>query len=184
MSCACGQGGGCSQDDGRRSDAAPLVERTAADDAGAQAAAHTDSQAEAHAAFADGCSGGEPIALQVLGDTMLPEFRHGDVVVIEPDGALDAGCYVLARVADDWQLRLLERDGAGAWALRRLNPAAGEAALHPIADLSPIWGVVIQRSVPGRRRERKSYLRPRAHPASATSASPAAATPEPVPVPR
>ncbi|MFM2120699.1 MAG: hypothetical protein RL722_2167 [Pseudomonadota bacterium] len=174
MSCACGQDTGACHS--RSSDPRP-------------ASSPAEAEAEAHATFADGCSGGEPIALQVLGGTMLPEFRHGDVVVIEPDGALDAGCYVLARVTDDWQLRLLERDGAGAWALRRLNPAAGEAALHPIADLSPIWGVVIQRSVPGRRRERKSYLRPRpdqpmAHRPMATSASPAAVTPEHAPVPR
>ncbi|MFM2067556.1 MAG: hypothetical protein RLZZ584_2465 [Pseudomonadota bacterium] len=146
MSCACGRTeGGC----GAEATPAP--------------------QAADSAAIADGCSGGEPIALQVLGDTMLPEFRDGDIVVIEPDGALGEGSFVLAQVEDDWQLRQLEHTGSG-WTLRRLNPAAGEAAVLPIADLSAIWGVVIQRSVPGRRRERKSYLRPQGLPAAAAQA--------------
>jgi phage repressor protein C with HTH and peptisase S24 domain len=111
-----------------------------------------------------GCSGGEPVALQVLGDNMAPEFRHGDIIVVEPDGALTSGCFVLICIAEDWQLRQLARDEAG-WLVRYLNPAPGQEVAHRLEDLGAVWGVVIQKSVPGRRRESKSYAPAQARPA-------------------
>jgi DNA polymerase V len=105
-----------------------------------------------------GCSGGEPFVLRVLGEGMLPEFREGDIIVVEPDGALKDGCFVLACPGGDWMLRQLVRRPAG-WALRALNPAAcGTAAELPVADLSAVHGRVIQKAVPGRRRLSRSYL--------------------------
>jgi SOS-response transcriptional repressor LexA len=105
-----------------------------------------------------GCSGGEAFALRVLGEDMLPEFREGDIVVIEPDGALKDGSFVLACPGGDWMLRQLVRRGEG-WLLRVLNPSACSIAPElPIADLSVVHGLVIQKAVPGRRRLTKSYL--------------------------
>ena len=46
-----------------------------------------------------GCSGGESFALRVLGDDMAPEFNEGDIIIIEPDGALKDGSFVLAQPA-------------------------------------------------------------------------------------
>lgn len=100
-----------------------------------------------------GC-GGEPFALRVLGDSMMPEFAEGDVIVVEPDGALRDGSFVLACVDDEWVFRQLTR-GAEGWLLRPLNGAYPDRAL---CDLSAVRGVVIQKAVPGRRRSGKRYV--------------------------
>lgn len=105
-----------------------------------------------------GCSGGEAFALRVLGEDMLPEFREGDIIVVEPDGALKDGCFVLACPGGDWMLRQLVRRDRG-WSLRVLNAAACSIAPDlPIADLSVVRGLVIQKAVPGRRKLTRSYL--------------------------
>ncbi len=104
-----------------------------------------------------GCSGGESFALRVLGEDMLPEFREGDIVIVEPDGALKDGSFVLARPQGEWTLRQLARRGE-TWCLRALNPARGERPELALADLSCVHGVVIQKAVPGRRKLSKSYL--------------------------
>lgn len=104
-----------------------------------------------------GCSGGEAFALRVLGEDMLPEFREGDIIIVEPDGALKDGCFVLACPGGAWTLRQLARRGEG-WCLRALNPAAADVPELPLADLSVVRGLVIQKAVPGRRKLSKSYL--------------------------
>ena len=71
-----------------------------------------------------GCSGGESFALRVLGDDMAPEFNEGDIIIVEPDGALKDGSFVLARLRTEWIFRQLARRGEG-WCLRALNPRAG-----------------------------------------------------------
>ena len=43
-----------------------------------------------------GCSGSEPFALRVLGDSMTPEFEDGAIIIIDPAGVVESGCYVLA----------------------------------------------------------------------------------------
>lgn len=104
---------------------------------------------------AAGCSSGESFALMVLGDSMLPEFAEGEIIVIEPDGLAGDGSFVLARCGEDWIFRQLARDAGGRWRLRPLNPAYPDIA---IADLSAVRGVVIQKSKPGRRRASKRYV--------------------------
>ncbi|ODU09380.1 MAG: hypothetical protein ABS84_08140 [Rubrivivax sp. SCN 71-131] len=104
-----------------------------------------------------GCSGGESFALRVLGDDMAPEFRHGEIVIIEPDGAVGDGRFVLARHGEGWLLRQLLRHGE-AWVLHALNDARGDAPDLPLTDLAAVRGVVIQKAVPGQRRLGKSYL--------------------------
>lgn len=104
-----------------------------------------------------GCSGGESFALRVLGDDMLPEFREGDIIIVEPDGALKDGCFVLARPGGEWTLRQLVRSGER-WRLRALNPASADVPEVELADLSSVHGLVIQKAVPGRRKLTKSYI--------------------------
>lgn len=109
-------------------------------------------------ADAGGCSGGESFALRVLGDDMAPEFNDGEIIIVEPDGALRDGCYVLARTCGgEWTFRQLCRRGAG-WVLHALNPARADLADQPLPDLSAVHGVVIQKAVPGRRRLAKFYV--------------------------
>jgi len=100
------------------------------------------------------CSGAEAFALMVLGDSMAPEFVEGEVIVVEPEGLAADGSFVVAQVDGEWTLRQLVR-GEGGWRLCALNPAYPESA---IADLSPVRGVVIQKSRPGRRRSLKRYV--------------------------
>ena len=100
------------------------------------------------------CAGAESFALRVLGESMAPEFRHGDIVVIEPGGRVGEGSFVLAWADDEWTLRQL-RGAEGAWRLAALDPALPE---QPLASLEAVRGVVIQRARPGRRRETRFYV--------------------------
>lgn len=102
----------------------------------------------------DHCSGAEPFALRVLGDSMEPEFVEGDIIVIEPEGLARDGSYVMAWLNGEWIFRqLVGREGD--WKLRPLNPKYPTA---PIPDLSVIKGVIIQKSKPGRRKAAKRYV--------------------------
>ena len=101
-----------------------------------------------------GCSGAESFALRVLGDDMAPEFRHGEIVIVEPDGAIGDGRFVLAQHGGEWLLRQLRRHGDG-WSLHAL---AGTEPDRLLPDLSAVRGVVIQKAVPGRRRLSKFYV--------------------------
>lgn len=104
------------------------------------------------------CSGSEAFALRVLGTSMEPEFNEGEIIIIEPGGLLHDGSYVLAQHEGEWIFRQLcqARNGvAGGWTLHALNPAFPDLAL---ADLSTVRGVIIQKSLPGRRRASKRYV--------------------------
>jgi SOS-response transcriptional repressor LexA len=105
-------------------------------------------------AGAGDCAGAEPVALMVLGDSMLPEFAEGEIVVIEPEGLARDGAFVVAFHEGEPILRQL-RAREGGWLLHPLNPRYPDAAL---ADLAAVKGVVIQKSRPGSRRSRKSYV--------------------------
>lgn len=103
----------------------------------------------------ESCSAAEPFALMVLGDSMLPEFEEGEVIVIEPEGHAHDGSYVLAFRDEEYIFRQLVKGDAG-WALHALNPNYPDL---PIADLSAIKGVVIQKQQRGgRRATRKRYV--------------------------
>ncbi|MBI4741096.1 MAG: S24 family peptidase [Betaproteobacteria bacterium] len=108
----------------------------------------------AHDEASEPCSGGESFALMVLGDSMAPEFVEGEIVVIEPDGLAVDGSYVLALVDGGWIFRQLRGDAEN-WALYPLNAAYPTL---PVADLSAVRGVIIQKSKPGRRRASKRYV--------------------------
>ncbi|MBL8503483.1 MAG: S24 family peptidase [Rhodocyclaceae bacterium] len=100
------------------------------------------------------CEGAEPFALMVLGDSMLPEFAEGEVIVVEPEGLARNGSYVVADHDGEPILRQLV-SRAGGWWLHPLNPRYPDAEL---AGLEAVRGVVIQKSRPGARRSRKSYV--------------------------
>ena len=57
------------------------------------------------------CSESEPFALRVLGDSMLPEFAEGVIIIIDPAGAIRDGSYVMAEVKNEYifrQLRIVD----------------------------------------------------------------------------
>jgi SOS-response transcriptional repressor LexA len=103
------------------------------------------------------CSGTEAFALRVLGNDMAPEFNEGEIIIIEPDGALKDGSFVLARANDEWVFRQLRQRGS-AWALCPTNPERPDLPELPLPDLSAVRGVVIQKAVPGRRKLTKFYV--------------------------
>ncbi|MDT4862379.1 hypothetical protein FQZ97_970310 [compost metagenome] len=103
---------------------------------------------------ASACSGSEAFALRVLGTSMEPEFLEGEIILIEPDGLVRDGSYVLAQHAGEWIFRQLCQQGDG-WTLHALNPAFAD---RPLPDLSAVRGVIIQKALPGRRRASKRYV--------------------------
>jgi len=102
----------------------------------------------------DTCSAAESFALMVLGDSMMPEFVEGDIIIVEPEGLATDGSYVMAWLDEEWIFRQLARSGEG-WKLQPLNPKYPSAS---IPDLSVIKGVIIQKSKPGRRKAAKRYV--------------------------
>ncbi len=100
-----------------------------------------------------GCAGSEPFALQVLGDSMAPEFEDGVVIIVEPAGIVESGCYVVAQHDDEYLFRQLIIENQR-WYLKPLN------ARYPtveITGLEQIRGRVIQKAARGRK-SRKHYL--------------------------
>ncbi len=99
------------------------------------------------------CNGSESFALQVLGSSMEPEFPADCIIVVEPTGVVEDGCFVVAQQRDEVILRQLKRHG-GSWTLHALENG------HPVItldDLSTVRGRVIHRA--GRKRhEGKSYI--------------------------
>jgi DNA polymerase V len=100
------------------------------------------------------CSGSDPVALMVLGDSMEPEFVEGEIIVIEMDGHVTDGSYVLAWHNEEYIFRqVIKRDDG--WVLHALNPGYPDA---PIASLDAIKGVITLKKKPGSRKSVKYYI--------------------------
>ncbi len=99
------------------------------------------------------CAGAEPYALMVLGDSMLPEFNEGEIIVVEPEGLAKDGAYVVAFVNEEYIFRQIVQHPEG-WMLKPLNPIYPNI---PVEGLSVVKGVVIMKKKPGKRSEQKSY---------------------------
>ncbi len=100
-----------------------------------------------------GCAGSEPFALRVLGNSMEPEFKEGEVIIIEPDAVVENGSYVIAEHDQEYIFRCLQIED-GRWYLRALND---QYPTVEIAGLTAVKGRVISKSN-GRGRQRKRYL--------------------------
>ena len=99
-----------------------------------------------------GCSASEPYALRVLGDSMEPEFKDGVVVVVDPGGVVESGCYVIAMHEGEHIFRQLHLDGKRCF----LKPVNQGYDVLEIPGLAAIKGVIVQQA--GRRRkDRKRY---------------------------
>lgn len=101
----------------------------------------------------EGCAQNEPFALQVTDSSMEPEFPKGCIVVLEPNGPLEHGCYVIGNDGEELVFRqlLIEQ---GQWKLHALKSGIEDIT---IAGREAIHGRVIQRAGT-RRKDRKSYL--------------------------
>ena len=99
------------------------------------------------------CSSAEPYALMVLGDSMLPEFEEGEIIIIEPEGLAHSGSYVVAWHKDEYIFRQLVQH-SDRWYLKPLND------LYPtdeVPRLEVVKGVITQKKKPGKRSSMKSY---------------------------
>ena len=99
------------------------------------------------------CSESEPFALRVLGDSMLPEFEEGNIIIIDPEGAVKDGCFVMASVDKEYtfrQLRIVDKK----YFLQPLNDLYDTVEIN---GLDEIAGVITQKSIPGKRKLRKRY---------------------------
>lgn len=98
------------------------------------------------------CSYNELYALQVLDDSMEPEFPVACVIVIEPSHVCTTGAYVVALVDGERWFRQFVRDSEGIEKLVALNER------YPDIDLQGtdfrIEGVIVQRNI---RRQIKHY---------------------------
>lgn len=101
----------------------------------------------------DGSCGAEPFALRVVGDSMAPEFNDGCIIIVDPEGVISDGCFVVARHNEEFIFRqLVYADGR--YFLKALQ--AGHETIE-IPDLQPVAGVITQQA--GRRKaDRKHYL--------------------------
>lgn len=103
---------------------------------------------------AGSCSESEPFALRVLGDSMLPEFKEGVIIIIDPAGAIRDGCYVIATHNGELIFRQLKIQNEK-YFLQPLNDLYDTVE---ISSLDLITGVITQQA--GRRRkDRKHYDR-------------------------
>jgi SOS-response transcriptional repressor LexA len=93
------------------------------------------------------CSENEPYALQVIDDSMEPEFAKGCIIVIDPTGIVRDGAYVFAVDDKDEyifrQLRIIE----GKYILTALHE---DYEAFEISGMKQIIGVITQRA--GKRR--------------------------------
>lgn len=99
-----------------------------------------------------GCASDEPFALQVLGDSMEPEFEHGCIIVIDPAGVIQNGSFVLAEINGEYIFRqfLAQEDRL------YLKPMKSSYETIEIANLNCIAGVIVQKA--GKRRsQHKRY---------------------------
>ncbi|MGU9956687.1 MAG: S24 family peptidase [Arenicellales bacterium WSBS_2016_MAG_OTU3] len=99
------------------------------------------------------CKESESFALQVLGNSMAPEFVDGTIVIIEPGAAIENDCFVVAKNRDEFVLRQIKTMHKS-WQLVTLD---GEHEAIEIDSLACIRGRVIQRAGK-RRRDHKCYL--------------------------
>ncbi len=101
--------------------------------------------------FGSGCSAREPFALRVLGDSMLPEFVEGAVIIIDPEGVVSDGCYVMAEVRGEYtfrQLRIMDNK-------HYLQPLNNLYDTVEIGEKDVIHGVITQQA--GRRRKDRRF---------------------------
>ena len=101
-----------------------------------------------------GCSSTEPFALQVIDDSMEPEFKQGVIIVIDAQGHVQSGSYVIAEIETGYIFRRLHIED-DKYILRALKEGHEEIEL---SGLEQIRGVIAQQAAPtGKRKDRIHY---------------------------
>ncbi|MGD8524744.1 MAG: S24 family peptidase [Thioalkalispiraceae bacterium] len=101
-----------------------------------------------------GCSSTEPFALQVVDDSMEPEFMKGAIIVIDAQGHVQSGSYVIAEIETGYIFRRLFIEEGG-HILRAVKEGHDDIEL---TGLEQIKGVITQQAAPtGKRKDRVHY---------------------------
>lgn len=100
-----------------------------------------------------GCASGELYALRVIGDSMMPEFQDGSIIVIDPTGVLKDGAYVIAVHNDEYIFRQYRKHD-GRHFLVTLQEGHEEIELE---SHNAVKGIIIQQQPGRRRKDRKFY---------------------------
>jgi len=97
------------------------------------------------------CSGKEVFALRALGDSMIPEFEDGTVIIIDPEAVVKDGSYVIAQLKGEYIFRQLRMYDDKYY----LQPLNDLYETIEIAGLDVLEGVVVQSG--SRRKNMKKY---------------------------
>ena len=97
------------------------------------------------------CSAREVYALRALGDSMVPEFEHGTVIIIDPEAVVKDGSYVIAKVNGEFLFRQL-RIKDDRYYLQPLNDLYETVEINGLDDIE---GVIVQAG--NRRKQMKKY---------------------------
>lgn len=105
-----------------------------------------------------GCSAEttEPYALRVVGDSMVPEFADGNIIIVDPALPVYQNAYVIIDYGGEVLFGQYKIEEQRQW-LYYLNDEHAPVELIAAFDLK---GVVVQRST-GRRKELKHYEPPK-----------------------
>lgn len=98
------------------------------------------------------CSDSDPFALQVLDDSMEPEFPDRCIIIIDPAGAIEDDTFVFAKYNDEFIFRRLRIENGEYW----LIPENSEYEKLYIPGKEAIYGRIIQRAGT-RRKDRRHY---------------------------
>lgn len=91
------------------------------------------------------CTEAEPFALQVLDDSMEPEFNRGCIILVDPTGRATDGSFVLAEHTNgEYLFRQLQQNADGPWKLIALNDRY--PPVDTDRDLGAVAGVIVQRA--------------------------------------
>jgi phage repressor protein C with HTH and peptisase S24 domain len=81
-------------------------------------------------------------ALEVAGDSMLPLYRDGDIIVVSPTAQLRRGDRVVVRTRDgEVMVKILHRQSAKSVELHSLNPEHAPRTI-PVKDIEGIGRIV------------------------------------------
>ncbi len=99
-----------------------------------------------------GCSADELFALQVIDDSMEPEFETGCIIVIDPAGVIQNGSFVFAQVDGEYIFRQLLVQEEHIY----LKPMKSNYDTLEVPNLDVIQGVIVQKAGT-RRKHHKHY---------------------------
>ena len=102
-----------------------------------------------------GSCGAEIFALKVVGDSMLPEFIDGAMIIIDPEAVVSDGSYVVAEVKEELVLRQIRFVGKE-FSLCVLDQSEADVLIPNFAGVA---GVVVQqtRRHKNKKRDTRTY---------------------------